>query len=315
MLGIVCGVDNEAGIVGIAPNVSSVYISSRVLSPDVTDQYLETLSYADAILAAADQMPPGGVMLLPLQTDGRRESVGGKLYVQHVPVEVEPATFDAIEHATSLEVIVVEAAGNGVAVKENDKWVNPDPNDEQIGGVDLDELKDINGKYVLNRDKQGHFKDSGAIMVGAALAEAVPRDLPRAHNRADRRYNVLFSPSAGTGSNYGSRVDCYAWGQKVFTAATVLPGKPPNPPPPERRYRTVPATSAASAIIAGAALCVQGVHQEWKGRPLTPEEMRAALSNPDTGTPQATEVPGKIGVMPDLKRVIQAFGDNPPPAI
>ena len=67
---------------------------------------------------------------------------------KYLPVEVQPDIFDAIRAGTDKGVVIIEAGANG--------W------------NDLDQFKDRNGKQILNRNSKD-FKDSGAIMVGAAL--------------------------------------------------------------------------------------------------------------------------------------------------
>ncbi|MEA2188075.1 MAG: hypothetical protein QOK16_3086, partial [Solirubrobacteraceae bacterium] len=67
------------------------------------------------------------------------------------------------------------------------------------GGSDLDAWTDVGGFFRLNR---GHpdFRDSGAVMVGAALSGIVGGS----HTR-------------WSSSNFGSRIDCYGWGTNVTT--------------------------------------------------------------------------------------------------
>jgi hypothetical protein len=159
VLGELVSVDNNKGDVGIAPRASA-----RVISQWRT---ATTFNTADTIVAAAAAMSFGDVLLLEAQTNFGAFSF--------VPVEVEPAVFDAIRLATAHGIVVVEAAGNG--------------------GNDLDAYVD-GGNQVLNRDSPV-FRDSGAIMVGAASSTA---------------------PHARLGfSNFGSRIDCYAWGENVDT--------------------------------------------------------------------------------------------------
>jgi hypothetical protein len=102
-------------------------------------------------------------------------------------------------------------------------------------------------------------------------------------------------------SNYGSRIDCYAWGDQVRTLwdAGFAAGIPNNC----MSYGDFVRTSAAAAIIAGAALCVQGVRKAAGGL-LSPGQMQALLSDRATGTESVTPATDKIGVMPDLGRVI-----------
>ena len=137
------------------------------------------------------------------------------------------------------------------------------------GGLALDRLTTPDGRS-LNR-RSARFRDSGAIMVGASRA-AVP------HNRA------WFS-------NYGSRIDCFGWGEGVVAAGygDYLGGK-------DKRIYTdgFSGTSSASPMIAGAAVLVQSIYSEnaapdapakgWQR--LSPSQMRTLLSNPQTGTRQ-----------------------------
>jgi hypothetical protein len=121
-------------------------------------------------------------------------------------------------------------------------------------------------------------------MVGAAQS-------PLPHDRANF-------------SNFGTRIDCYGWGENVATAGygdLTPPGTADN-----NTYTAVfSGTSSASPIIAGAALIVQGSYEAASGTRLSPTQMRTLLSNPTTGTPQGTNVAGNIGVMPDLQAIIQ----------
>jgi hypothetical protein len=52
--------------------------------------------------------------------------------------------------------------------------------------------------------------------------------------------------------------------------------------------------------VAGAALALQGICKAAKNEPLTPAQMRSALST--LGTPQGTGTPEHIGMMPDLRK-------------
>jgi hypothetical protein len=61
-------------------------------------------------------------------------------------------------------------------------------------------------------------------------------------------------------------------------------------------------TSAAAAIIAGAALSTQGMFQHSTGQRLDASQLRAVLSDPNNGT----AVTG-IGVMPDLHKIANRF--------
>lgn len=200
VLGIVSAEDNNIGGIGIVPKAKVKVVS----------QIRDNGNYntADAILSAVNNMQAGDILLLEAQAT--YNGYGDKNYF---PVEVKPDIFDVIRMGTNKGIIIIEAGANG--------------------GNDLDQFRDRNGKQVLNRNSPD-FKDSGAIMVGAASAR-VP------HKRS------YFS-------NYGSRVDVYGWGNAVDTT---------NAKPSEfitNLYTSSFAgTSSASPIIAGAATSIQGI--------------------------------------------------------
>lgn len=235
VLGEICAVDNTRGCVGIAPNVASVNVVSHSGM---------TNTIPNAILAAIDSLPFGGVLLLEVQ-------------INFLPAETVPASFETIRLATALGIVVVEAAGNG--------------------GDNLD-LFTAGGVQVLNRTSAS-FRDSGAIMVGAATS-TVP------HQR---------DPD----SNFGSRIDCYAWGDSVVSTSSDAAGS-------TTQYTTsFSNTSAASPIITGAALIVQGVAEANLGYRFGPWQVRALLSNPATGTASNNPPIDRIGVMPNLRAILE----------
>ena len=115
------------------------------------------------------------------------------------------------------------------------------------------------------------------------------------------------------GSNYGSRIDCYAWADSVYTTGdqndagemVLDPGAGLN----SQYISNFGGTSAASAIVAGAALLVHQMFQAILGTRLGPLQARYLLSA--YGTPQAPEYIGgnyaSIGVMPDLAQIAGAL--------
>jgi hypothetical protein len=242
VLGEVAAVDNTLGGMGIAPAATT-----RVVS-----QYRAGGGYntAEAILSAVGVMAAGDVLLLEAQTV-HPNATG------YVPVEVEQAVFDAIEFATAQGIVVVEAAGNG--------------------SEDLDQFEDTLGRKILNRGSPD-FRDSGAIMVGAA-SSAVP------HTR------LGFS-------NFGSRIDCFGWGENIDTCGDGWTGNATS-----TYTGSFGGTSGASPIVTGAALLVQS----WavgtgKGR-YSPADLRALLSDPARNTQSADPAVDRIGVMPDLGEI------------
>src|SRR5207249_1844996 len=93
-------------------------------------------------------------------------------------------------------------------------------------------------------------------------------------------------------SNYGSRIDCFAWGSFVETAEST----PVNPK--DAYAANFNGTSCAAAIIAGAALSVQGMAQNDPNRRkrLAPDNLRLLLSDPELNTPSANPPADKIRV-------------------
>ncbi|WP_265938908.1 S8 family peptidase [Bacillus thuringiensis] len=252
VLGIVSAEDNNIGGIGIAPKAKVKVVS----------QIRDNGNYntADAILSAVNKMQAGDILLLEAQAT--YDGYGDKNYF---PVEVKPDIFDAIRMGTNKGIIIIEAGANG--------------------GNDLDQFRDRNGKQVLNRNSPD-FKDSGAIMVGAASAR-VP------HKRS------YFS-------NYGSRVDVYGWGNAVDTTDAK-----PSEFITNLYTSSFAGTSSASPIIAGAAASIQGIAKNNQGRVYTPRQLRDILSDSSTGTKSNDPISDKIGVLPDLKAILSKLGFSP----
>ncbi|HYK57264.1 MAG TPA: S8 family serine peptidase, partial [Flavisolibacter sp.] len=70
--------------------------------------------------------------------------------------------------------------------------------------------------------------------------------------------------------------------------------------------KTFNGTSSASAIITGVAIALQGIAEANLHSRLNPSQIRAFLSNETYGTASANgRATDKIGVMPDLKKIIR----------
>lgn len=158
------------------------------------------------------------------------------------------------------------------------------------GGEDLDAYTSAGGDQILNR-LSADFRESGAIMVGASES-ALPHD------------RWLYS-------NFGTRIDCYGWGQNVVTCGY---GDLDNGGGDDNRTYTdtFQGTSSASPMIVGCAAILQGKYEASTGTRLSPGQMRALLSDPATGTPQGAGRAGDIGVMPNLREIIQNTLDLTP---
>lgn len=244
VLGEVTASDNILGGIGIAPGART-----RVVSQWRTASIYNT---AEAILSAADAMHTGEVLLIEAQTSFPTAT-------GLAPVEVELAAFDAIRFATEQGLVVIEAAANGA--------------------MDLDSFEDANGKKILNRGS-ADFRDSGAIMVGAATSTTP-------HQR------LAFS-------NFGSRIDCFAWGQNIDTCGDGWMGTTTN------SYITgFGGTSGASPIIAGAALLLQSLKAASSSVKYSPAEVRRLLSDAELNTKSALPANDRIGVMPNLRTIIE----------
>lgn len=250
VLGVIVASDNTVGVVGSAPAITSVRMSSIYDAFGVQ----HTL---DALVAAVAAMSVGEILLIELQSS-------------YLPVETLDDRLDVIRLATALGITVVEPAGNGNY--DLDAWTTP-------GGLQR-----------LNRTSID-FVDSGAIVVAAA-EPTVP------HDRVS---------GTGYASNFGSRIDCYAWGKGVVTCGygDLDNGGGDD----DKAYTdTFKNTSSASPIIVSAAALVQSNYQATTGTLLSPVQMRALLANPATGTVQGFALPGAIGVMPDLAVIFPTLG-------
>jgi serine protease len=146
------------------------------------------------------------------------------------------------------------------------------------GGVDLDTVVNPAAQQIFNR-ASADFQDSGAIIVGAASSAA---------------------PHARLGfSCFGSRIDCYGWGENVDTLSSDATNTATN------LYTTsFSGTSSASPIVTGAALAVQGLAQSILTHRFGPWQLRAILSLPANGTPSQNPAVDRIGVMPNLRAII-----------
>jgi subtilase family protein len=228
---------------------------------------------ANAILRAASGLRFGDVLLIEVQAPG----TCGRDWV---PVETNPSVFDAIRFASALGVVVVEPAGNA--------------------GQGLDDL---------------FAQDSGSILVGGGSFES-------SEWRRDGS------------SNWAARVDCFSWARSILTTydhqTYKLRSTGSNQTyklrstgsnrawggvlaiarhtQPDDTYCDFSGTSGASAILAGVALAVQGMVQANLKFRLSPWQLRLMLRDPANGTPSVEPSRDKIGVMPDLKKIVDVLG-------
>src|SRR5262245_41300981 len=150
--------------------------------------------------------------------------------------------------------------------------------------------------------------------VASTKVFPIPAPSSSAHVTArsrERSHHALFNTS-----NFGQRVDCYAWGANVDTAW--------GDPKDEHATGTFAETSASAAIIAGLALVIQqhatearvklfddpAEQREVDRRGLSPYQMRALLRSPASGTPVTCDG-APVGSMPDLGLVLEAMRSLP----
>lgn len=275
VLGVICARDDANKGLGIVPNLGANLPAGtgvRVASyfrDDGTDatRFGRAHNIANTIAVAAARLAYGEVLLLEAQVKWGPKDVLS-------PVEVEDVVFDAIRLATAAGVVVVEAGGNG-AQQVKDGVTTDLP-------VDLDGFKNDASKSILLRDEENpDFRDSGAILVTAAYSARTSDPPPNTR--------LPLMP-------FGKRIDCYAWGEQLWTTwwdgygTNYVDGR-------------LTSTSAASAIVAGAALSVQGMVFAKYGLRLGPVQMRSLLGDPNYGTVPHESETTHIGVMPDLRKI------------
>jgi len=127
------------------------------------------------------------------------------------------------------------------------------------------------------------IRDSGAIIVGAAGSPG--------SNHLRRMYF----------SNYGSRLDVFAYGENVVTTGY---GDLFNSGADALYTKKFAGTSSATPIVAGSVASLQGIAIA-KNKRLTPKEIRDALRL--TGTAQIGPANERIGRLPNLKELVAHF--------
>lgn len=272
VLGILGMQDNAVGGVGLARDATGKLVSVwRDAEPgESTGSASYIHDIPQAIMTAIDHLAFGDVLLIERQIYAQ-----GTNTILH-PVEMDPAIFAEIRLATALGIAVIEPAGNMAPTG--------------AATVNLDTQVNYLGRRILERSNASglnQFEDSGAIMVAAAYSSptSVPGYLKAVTNRGYWSVN----------SNSGSRVDCFAWGDNVRTTSAG-----------NNFVSTFGGTSAAAAIVAGAAIVVQSLAKQNLSVPFNAWHLRHVLTS--TGTLPAADNPAAnpIGVMPNLNTFISA---------
>ena len=118
--------------------------------------------------------------------------------------------------------------------------------------------------------------------------------------------------------NFGSRVDCFSWGEAVVTLGP--PGAAPDPTMPAGYVSTFNSTSSAAAIVAGCAALVQSLARRAGQAPLHPEQVRGLLRDWDINTRtrgdafslSRAQSQDRIGVQPRLDRIAERMWSSRP---
>lgn len=286
------------GIVGIAHDITSVLTSSRATQQGSYD-------VAGAIAAAILHDPLPHVLLLEVQLEFTMAAAvdDATEVTRRYPLELLPPLWFLIWVATQIGVVVIEPAGNGA--RSGLYGAKP----EYLGGLDLDAAgnSDLLADFVAAGTKWNAaglpimelnptaptFFDSGAVMVGAANSETETDGGVTGHRASEEAVAANNDQRRAWGSNYGARVNCYAWGDSVVT--TDASG-------PQGYTWDFSRTSAASAIVAGAALLTQQMFIHRHKAPASPSTVRKFLEDPNASTPHVGERP--IGRMPDLEGIL-----------
>ncbi len=278
VLGMLGALHNGRGISGICPEAALRAVSYQ---PE------ERWGSALAIKHAADLLRPGDILLLEMMRPGPRTPADEDTQLGYLPVDYWPDDLTAIQYATSIGVIVVEAAGNGAQHLDDPVYSGPGPG--------------------FRPQRPNPFMrdglDSGAVVVGAGA--------PPGDRFGPDRSRLDFS-------NWGTTIDAQGWGREVATTGGLGPGADEKRPgDAEDRWYTerFSGTSSAAPMVAGALACVQGVLRAAGRRPLTPDQARRALR--ETGSPQQPAADGTlepIGNRPDIAGLIEwALDATPPP--
>ena len=269
VLCVVAAMDNAVGVVGIAYGVQEVKYTCQVIDS------AGTVNRPNAVMAAIDHFtqpgedPVGRVLLLEVQLGATNDGVSLQ--------DVNGNVWEAMPMETTLADYEAIRLATGLGIVVIEAAGNGDHN--------LDQFKQqSSGQFVLARP--GGRADSGAIIVGGSES-AFP-------------YKRKVNFPGIDGSCFGTRVDCFAWSENVMTFDVERTGE-------DLYSASFGGTSAAAAIVAGAALLVQGAAEAKNGSRLDPAQLRALVADktPNGNTPSNNPGVDLIGVMPNLKYILQ----------
>lgn len=171
VLGEIAADSNDFGMTGIAFNVDLGTVS------------IGSMSTADALITAMNNSSPGDIILIELHAPGphydfepRDDQLG------YVPMEYWQENFDAIQQASALGLIVVEAGGNGA--------------------------ENLSDTTIYSQLFDPGYRHSGAIMVAASNEDHYPASFTNHGERLDvHAFGTWNVYTLGYGDLHGSSPD------------------------------------------------------------------------------------------------------------
>lgn len=269
-LGIVAARDNGFGIIGIAPSVTVAGVAS--VWSDASGSWVS--DFSNAFMVAEGLLSPGDVILIEVDLLSSRVTMGS--IRGGLPVEVFECWRTLIQAAKDKGIVVVEPAGN------------PECSGSKC---DLGELPHKSGETPDRsmNPMDASFEDSGAILVGACRPGT----------------NSVGNHELSKSDWWGARIDCYGWVAYAYTTTCYDGTDTCQQPADAKDYTMFGGTSAAAAMIAGAAVVIQDWFRTNTGMPATPARVREILR--DTSLGVIVETPGDDRSMPDLGMIVDAL--------
>ncbi len=250
----------DTSCIGIAAQLDRILLVGQGLQ--TATGIVNDLYNALTRLLTTDQLSEGDVVVLEAQTAWWTKSGAVWVMTPNLPAEAEPLVFDLVRALVARGLVVVAAAGNNGTI--------------DLGRTQFREQVSSGapGDGVFDRGT-----GSGAILVGAT---ARPEK-----NKPIRRL---------AGTCFGAPVDCWAWGESVYTcAATTTSGY----------TDAFGGTSSAAAIVGGTVAVAQALQLQRRGARKTPAELREWMKDPKRGVKVLDLAPSRISVgsMPDLAKI------------
>ncbi|KAK0741454.1 peptidase S8/S53 domain-containing protein [Schizothecium vesticola] len=273
-----------------APNFHAWF---QVSLPDAATDFFVNLPHGTAVLGilfAVSDNGLGGIGVAPAARGAVVSVLRGD-----VPRDNNPAgIMDAAGRMSAGDVMLLEMQVSNAA--EDEYWP-AELYDAEFDAIRLATAKGIvviepAGNGVKGLDADGNPREGTA---GVDLDGPVVRPGETEAREYLRRGSEWFRESGAIMQLWG-RVDVHAWGENVTTTGCVADFNGC-----EDAYVQFGGTSAAAPIVAGAALSVQGMLSAKGKRKLNSVEMGELLK---IGGTKVAEGAGNIGVMPDLKALI-----------